>query len=242
MVPGWLHALAIASLCVAVLCAIGIASDVLRHPQPMGIMSVVWPITALFGSILAVCAYVRWGAPSARKAARPSSGGKPGREQPTPMAIAVAKGSGHCGSACTLADVIGEWATVAAPGILGWFGLGTLFQQEIFAHWVLDYVLAFAIGVAFQYFAIVPMRKLRFLPGVWAAIKADTLSLTAWQLGMYGFMAVAHFWIFARLLGAPLAIASPEFWFMMQIAMLCGFATSYPVNWWLVRSGWKERM
>jgi len=32
------------------------------------------------------------------------------------------------------------------------------------------------------------------------------------------------------------------FWFMMQIVMLCGFGTSYPVNWWLLRSGIKEKM
>jgi len=29
---------------------------------------------------------------------------------------------------------------------------------------------------------------------------------------------------------------------MMQLAMLAGFATSYPVNWWLIRSGLKEQM
>jgi hypothetical protein len=29
---------------------------------------------------------------------------------------------------------------------------------------------------------------------------------------------------------------------MMQISMLFGFATSYPVNWWLIESGVKERM
>jgi FtsP/CotA-like multicopper oxidase with cupredoxin domain len=34
----------------------------------------------------------------------------------------------------------------------------------------------------------------------------------------------------------------PIFWFMMQIAMLAGFLTSYPVNWWLLRAGIKERM
>jgi len=28
----------------------------------------------------------------------------------------------------------------------------------------------------------------------------------------------------------------------MQVAMLSGFATSYPVNWWLIRSGIKEKM
>ena len=27
---------------------------------------------------------------------------------------------------------------------------------------------------------------------------------------------------------------------MMQIAMLCGFVTIYPVNWWLIISGLKE--
>ena len=29
---------------------------------------------------------------------------------------------------------------------------------------------------------------------------------------------------------------------MMQLAMLCGFATAYPVNWWLIRRGLKEKM
>jgi hypothetical protein len=29
---------------------------------------------------------------------------------------------------------------------------------------------------------------------------------------------------------------------MMQIAMIAGFLTSYPVNWWLIRRGSKERM
>ncbi|HJT79714.1 MAG TPA: DUF4396 domain-containing protein [Chthoniobacterales bacterium] len=35
---------------------------------------------------------------------------------------------------------------------------------------------------------------------------------------------------------------NPLFWFMMQIAMLAGFLTSYPVNWWLLRAGIKEKM
>ena len=34
----------------------------------------------------------------------------------------------------------------------------------------------------------------------------------------------------------------PVFWFLMQLAMACGFLTAYPVNWWLVRSGIKEKM
>jgi hypothetical protein len=42
--------------------------------------------------------------------------------------------------------------------------------------------------------------------------------------------------------GHELPKTSPVYWFMMQLAMLAGFLTSYPVNWWLVRKGIKEAM
>ena len=54
-------------------------------------------------------------------------------------------------------------------------------------------------------------------------------------------MAIAQFHVFRRLLGATLEVNTPEFWFVI-IAMLAGFATSYPVNWWLITVGIKERM
>jgi hypothetical protein len=44
------------------------------------------------------------------------------------------------------------------------------------------------------------------------------------------------------LVGHELPKSGPVFWFVMQIAMLCGFAASFPVNWWLLRSGIKEKM
>jgi Domain of unknown function (DUF4396) len=101
----------------------------------------------------------------------------------------------------------------------------------------MDYVAA-PFGIVFQYFTIKPMKDLSTGQGIWAAIKADTLSLTAWQVGMYGWMAIATFLIF----GHEIEKTSPVFWFMMQIAMLFGFLTSYPVNWWLIRTGVKEAM
>jgi hypothetical protein len=35
---------------------------------------------------------------------------------------------------------------------------------------------------------------------------------------------------------------SPVYWFSMQIAMIIGFLTACPANWWLIRHGWKEKM
>ncbi len=107
---------------------------------------------------------------------------------------------------------------------------------------MLDFILAFVIGIAFQYFSIKPMRQLSVGRGIVEALKADALSLTAWQVGMYGFMAVAQFAIFRGAIGTELDAGMIEFWFMMQIAMITGFATSYPVNWWLIRIGVKEKM
>ena len=52
MVPGWFHDLSIAVLVLALLCTVAIAADEVRHPQHMWIMNVVWPVTALFGTVL----------------------------------------------------------------------------------------------------------------------------------------------------------------------------------------------
>ena len=160
----------------------------------------------------------------------------------TPYPVMVAKGTLHCGSGCTLGDIVAEWTAALLPVVAVWFGWHSLFSEKMFAVWILDYLLALGFGVAFQYFTIKPMRGLSVREGLVQAVKADLLSLTAWQVGMYGFMALAHFWIFGHLLDAKLHTISVEFWFMMQIAMAAGFLTAYPVNWWLIGAGIKEKM
>jgi hypothetical protein len=112
----------------------------------------------------------------------------------------------------------------------------------MYAVWLLDFLFAFGLGIVFQYFAIVPMRGLSPGEGIIAALKADTASLISWQVGMYGFMAFAQFYLFQHLLGHRAEVNSTEFWFAMQIAMVTGFLTAYPVNWRLVSSGIKEKM
>ncbi len=225
------------------LCATIIALDELRNPQHMWIMNVVWPVTALFGTVFWLWAYFAYGklATKKRVMAAKQAGTKPPNKT-KPFAAVVGEGASHCGSGCTIGDIGAEWLAFALPGVAVWFGWHSLFSEKIFAVWILDYIFAYLFGIIFQYFTIAPMRSLNFAQGIWAAIKADTLSLTAWQIGMYGFMAIAYFRFFRQALGTDLQVNSVEFWFMMQIAMLCGFVTSYPVNWWLIRAGLKEAM
>ena len=88
-----------------------------------------------------------------------------------------------------------------------------------------------------QFWAIVPMRRLSVRAGLWASLKADTISLTAFEIGLFGWMAISHFLLF------PLLVPNnPTYWFMMQVGMMLGFLTSYPVDWWLVKVGIKEAM
>lgn len=244
MIPSWLTLLSTLFLLLGAACALVIAVDVARHPQQMWIMNVVWPVVALFGTVVSLLGYFHYGRMSTRAAmqrARANDETPPAMAR-TPFAIMVAKGSSHCGAGCTLGDILAEWLAFAFPMIAVWLGWQALFADKMFAVWILDFIFAFVIGVAFQYFTIAPMRGLGLADGIKAALKADTLSLIAWQVGMYGFMAFAKFYLFADLLDAPLEVNSASFWFMMQIAMLCGFATSYPVNWWLLRAGLKEKM
>ena len=210
----------------------------------MGVMNVVWPTTALFGGPLVLWLYNRYGRLASREvmhAAMARHEDPPSKIQP-PFPVMVAKGALHCGSGCMIGDIVAEWLAFLLPGAAVWLGWHSLFGDKIYAVWVLDFIFAFLLGIVFQYFAIVPMRDLSLGQGIIAALKADTLSLISWQLGMYGFMALAQFYLLGQLLGRRAEVNSPEFWFVMQLAMLAGFVTAYPVNWWLVQSGIKERM
>lgn len=59
---------------------------------------------------------------------------------------------------------------------------------------------------------------------------------------MYGSMALAQLVVLPALASGRAAVLSAQFWWVMQLAMLAGFVTSYPVNWWLIRIGVKEAM
>lgn len=243
-IPHWLHILAMASLLLGAACSLVVSVDVIRRPQHMAVMNVVWPVTALFGTLAVVWAYFRYGRLATMEAHHRAKerGKKPPNMANTPFPVMVGKGALHCGSGCMLGDVAAEWLAFLVPAVAVWFGWQSVFGEKMYAVWILDFLFAFGLGIVFQYFAIVPMRGLSPGQGIVAAIKADTLSLISWQVGMYGFMALAQFALLPGL-GAPRAeVNTVEFWFVMQVAMVAGFATAYPVNWWLVSVGIKERM
>ena len=230
MTPLWLTVVSWVSLGVAFLCASLILYDLFGrgYRQHMWIMEAVWPITALYFGPLALWAYRRWGRPHSPKWTEEHGKEAPGKS----FAASVAVGDSHCGAGCTLGDIIGSPTVVL---VLGW----KIFGLFLFAKYVVNYALAYVFGIAFQYYSIKPMKGLSAGQGIVQAVKADTLSLTAFQVGLYGWMA------FMQLVLFPVEGLHPDqaaYWFLMQIGMILGFATAYPANWWLIRRGIKEAM
>ena len=220
------------SLAIGCLSAAVIVIDEFRRPQKMAVMNVVWPISALYFSLFALWAYYRIGRESVKHGQVNGMSHGVDSKGAAPTWSQVAVGTSHCGAGCVVADVCTEFG-IAAAGL-------TLFGSSLLTSYVLDYVAAWAIGIAFQYFAIRPMRHdLSTSAVLWAAIKADTLSITAFQIGMYAWMALVFFKLFP---GSHLTPFDPRYWFMMQIAMACGFATSFPMNRFLIKHGLKETM
>lgn len=196
-------------------------------------MNLVWPLTTLFGTVLWLASYYAWG----RNIPRGGNGNPAGS-----FPVIVMKGTSHCGAGCTLGDILAEWLALLFPSLAVWFGWHSLFAEKTFAVWILDFIVAFLLGILFQYFSIKPMKHLSLAQGLRAALKADIASITAWQVGMYGLMAVIQFLWFRSAYRGIAPVDTPEFWFAMQLAMLAGFATSYPINWQLIRTGVKEKM
>jgi hypothetical protein len=268
--PDWLTAVAWFYLSVCFCCAGIIGYDIVvdHRRQPMGVMNFVFPITALYFGPFALAFYWRWAragrgmtmppavmTEASVRQAMPQTAAAPagqhahhgvgdaaerdGGHDPAsctgrsrPRWVMMATEVSHCGAGCSLGDVISEFVVFAAALTIAGLTLG--------AEYLGDYVLALILGIIFQYFAIAPMRGLGLRDGLIAATKADFVSLTAFELGLFGWMAIMTFVLFP----APhhLMPNSAAFWLLMQVGMIIGFGTSWPANVWLIKRGIKVPM
>ncbi len=211
-----LKRVSIVFLALSLLCASIVVIDILRgHRQKMAIMNWVWPITALWAGPFGLWAYYAVGR---------------GERKSKPLWLTAAIGDLHCAAGCTLGDFAGEWVVFLTAF--------TIAGSVLWSDYLMDFLLAYIVGIIFQYFAIAPMRHISGVAGMFAAMKADTISLVSFEVGMFAWMALAHEVLFKP----PLKPTQPVYWFMMQIAMGVGFLTAWPANSWLIRRGLKESM
>jgi hypothetical protein len=232
MAPHWFEVVSWATLAAGFASAVAIGSDIalFGNRQHMTIMNFVFPLTALYMGPLAVWAYFTRGRRMSRKQMHMYAAVTRSDLEPRDSWWQVSLSDSHCGAGCVLGDIGGEWIVWAS----GWtIGSAAALGPE----YILDLPLAWLFGIIFQYLVIAPLRgQLGAFAPLGDAIKSDTLSVLSFEVGLFGWMAVAHyaFW------DPP--IASAGHWLVMQIGMILGFLTSWPVNRWLLTRGVKEPM
>jgi Domain of unknown function (DUF4396) len=119
----------------------------------MWMMNLVWPITALYSGPLGLWAYYRIGHLTTHE--RVLQAQERGEESPGKPQALLANYGHRCHA---LRERLRPRRFMCRVLI---FAVPlTLFGKPIFAAWVLDYLLAFTFGIAFQYATITPMRQL----------------------------------------------------------------------------------
>jgi hypothetical protein len=121
---GGLEIIAWIYLLLGIVTGPAILRDVIRHPQPMQIMNVTWPVNGLFTPIFGWWIYKKLGRPGAE------AGGH--TDKPFPQSVLV--GVTHCAGGCVLGD------SIAAPivSIVGFTVAGSL----LLGHFAGEFVAA----------------------------------------------------------------------------------------------------
>jgi hypothetical protein len=231
MVPHWFELVAWAALAVGFASALVIGADIalLGNRQHMAIMNLVYPLTALYLGPVTLWAYFTRGRMSHAQMHMHEAVMTNDLESRNSW-WQVSLSDSHCGAGCVLGDICGEWIVWAAAWMIG-------STAALGPEYILDLPLAWMFGIIFQYLVIAPQRaQLGKLAPLRDAIRSETLSVLSFEVGLFGWMAVSHYahW--------DPSIDSSGHWLVMQLGMMLGFLTSWPVNRRLLIRGVKEPM
>ncbi|MEP7047298.1 MAG: DUF4396 domain-containing protein [Ilumatobacteraceae bacterium] len=123
-------------------------------------------------------------------------------------------------------------------GIIVGAAIGGLLALPFWPDFGLEYALGFGFGWAyFQAFAMRDMAGGSYARSLRMTFLPELLSM---NLLMAGMQLTSRFSI--REIAGGDDPARPEFWFIMSMALVVGFAFAYPINWWLVAHHMKHGM
>ncbi|MER7892588.1 DUF4396 domain-containing protein [Micromonospora sp. NPDC094482] len=225
--PTWLVVLSWAVLFVGFASTVVIVVDhfVFRYRQPVKVMEIVWPATALYFGPAAVLAYRRWGRPQSPRWL------KRHRIPPRrPRHAATIIETLHCATHCVLGAII---ATLLVFG----FGL-EISAKRLWPELIGDYVAAVVIGIAFRYFTEADTGVRRAWTATRRFLRGDLLSVSVFEFALLGWLALMEFMVFHE----TLQPSSPVFWLIVQVGLIIGFFAAWPPTLWLIRRGAKAEL
>jgi hypothetical protein len=123
-------------------------------------------------------------------------------------------------------------------GIIVGAAIGAGLALAFWPDFLLEYLLGFGFGWAyFQAFAMRDMVGGSYARSLRMTFLPELLSM---NLLMTGMQLTSRFSM--REIARGDDPARPEFWFIMSMALVVGFACAYPINWWLVAHHMKHGM
>ena len=112
--------------------------------------------------------------------------------------------------------------------------LGMSFWEE---YWF-EYAVGFAFGwFIFQYIAMRKMSDSAAM-ALWMSVRAEFFSMLTVMAGMGVIMG----WVTPQVVGEQPHPATFAFWGFAALGLMAGFILTYPMNFWLVKIGWKHGM
>jgi hypothetical protein len=123
-------------------------------------------------------------------------------------------------------------------GILAGAVIGAVLTLSHPLETALEYVLGFGFGwMIFQALFMRGMAGGSYRDALASTFLPEFLSMNFLMAGMILVASLGRV-----VLGGEMSPLTPEFWFVMSMALLVGFIAAYPLNWWLVARGLKHRM
>ena len=115
-------------------------------------------------------------------------------------------------------------------GILAGATIASVLTLPHLADIALEYVLGFGFGwTIFQALFMRDMAGGSYSRSLTSTFIPEFLSMNFLMAGMVPVAAIGR-----MLIGHRLSPLTPEFWFVMSMALCVGFVAAYPMNWWLV--------
>jgi hypothetical protein len=123
-------------------------------------------------------------------------------------------------------------------GIIVGAAIGGVLTLSFWPDFLLEYVLGFGFGWAFFHaFAMRDAAGGLYLKSLKMTFLPELLSM---NLLMTGMVITSQFAM--RRVSRSDDPTRPQFWFIMSMALIVGFACAYPINWWLVGNHMKHGM
>ena len=123
-------------------------------------------------------------------------------------------------------------------GIIAGAAIGAVLALSFWPGFALEYSLGFGFGwVFFQAFAMRAMAGGNYLKSLKMTFLPEFVSMNLLMSGMI----LTDMFAMSKISGAD-DPANAQFWFVMSMALIVGFACAYPMNWWLVANDMKHGM